>query len=134
MSLAGRLGGRPEVAPFPGWSFGQPRRVGPAYLARRTAWKLARKLRSSYLVVAPWLYGTRMEFVLASDIGRCVWVAGCFEPNEMYLLSQLLSSGGTFVDVGANVGLYSVAAASMVGLNGRVLAFEPSPRSASFWN
>jgi len=91
-------------------------------------WKLARERHSRRRVAARWLYGTEVELVLTSDIGRCVWVAGCFEPNEMYLLSTVLGSGCTFVDVGANIGLYSLLAARIVGEEGRVLSFEPSPR------
>jgi FkbM family methyltransferase len=128
VNLVGRLGGRPVVAPVPEWTFGQPVHRGLAYAIRRAVWKVARQRRSRRRLIAPWLYGTTAELVLSSDIGRCVWVAGCFEPNEMYLLSRLLLPGGTFVDVGANIGLYSLAAARIVGPGGRVLAFEPSPR------
>jgi len=39
----------------------------------------------------------------------------------------LLESGSVFVDVGANCGLFSVAAAKIVGPDGRVLAIEPNP-------
>jgi FkbM family methyltransferase len=46
----------------------------------------------------------------------------------MCLLSKLLKQGGAFVDVGANIGLYSLTAARLVGETGRVVAFEPSPR------
>jgi FkbM family methyltransferase len=46
----------------------------------------------------------------------------------MYFLSKVLEPGGTFIDVGANIGLYSLAAARIVGSGGRVLAFEPSSR------
>jgi FkbM family methyltransferase len=94
-------------------------------------WQVARQRRSRRRVVAPWLYGTKAELVLSSDIGRCVWVGGCFEPNEMYLLSRLLQRGQTFVDVGANIGLYSLAAAQLVGGGGRILAFEPSLRECA---
>jgi len=116
------------AASMPGWTFGQPRHASAAYLLRRAAWKVARQRQSRRRVVTPWLYGTTAELILSSDIGRCVWVAGCFEPNEMHLLSKLLEPGGTFIDVGANIGLYSLAAARIVGPDGRVLAFEPSPR------
>ena len=34
MNLTGRLGGRPVMAPLPGWTFGEPRRPGAAYLTR----------------------------------------------------------------------------------------------------
>lgn len=39
-----------------------------------------------------------------------------------------LAPGDIFVDVGANIGLYSILASRRVGQTGRVLAFEPSPR------
>jgi FkbM family methyltransferase len=120
------------VGPVPEWTFGQPVRRGVAFRLRRGLWKVARQRRSSFTLIAPWLYGTTAELVLSSDIGRCVWVAGCFEPNELYLLSRLLGPGDTFVDVGANIGLYSLAAARIVGTGGRVLAFEPSPRERQF--
>jgi FkbM family methyltransferase len=41
-----------------------------------------------------------------------------------------LASGSTFVEIGANVGVYSLLAAAHVGASGRVVAFEPEPRSA----
>ncbi len=43
------------------------------------------------------------------------------------LLKRLLRPGDTFVDVGANVGMYSVVASLCVGTRGRVLALEASP-------
>jgi FkbM family methyltransferase len=39
-----------------------------------------------------------------------------------------LEPGDVFVDVGANIGLYSILAARRIGATGRVLAFEPSSR------
>ncbi len=49
------------------------------------------------------------------------------EPELGPILRAALSEGQTFVDVGANVGTYSLMAASLVGPSGRVLAFEPVP-------
>lgn len=47
------------------------------------------------------------------------------------ILRASLSAGGTFVDVGANVGYYSVLASSLVGPAGTVLAVEPQPAALS---
>ena len=52
----------------------------------------------------------------------------------MYLLSKLLGPGQTLADIGANVGLYSLVAVRLVGADGKVLAFEPSPRNATSFN
>lgn len=46
--------------------------------------------------------------------------------SEMTMLPRLLEPGATFVDVGANVGVYSIPAAQIVGSTGRVVAFEPT--------
>lgn len=47
-----------------------------------------------------------------------------YEP-ELTCLARLLPVGGTFIDGGANLGIYTIAAASIVGSTGRVVAFEP---------
>ena len=45
---------------------------------------------------------------------------------ELRELDQLLKPGDVFIDVGANVGLFTLKAARLVGSGGRVLALEPS--------
>jgi FkbM family methyltransferase len=46
-------------------------------------------------------------------------------------LKNFLYPGGTFVDVGAHIGYFTLIAADIVGPKGRVIAFEPDPRNAS---
>jgi FkbM family methyltransferase len=55
-----------------------------------------------------------------------VWL-GEEEPTELRLLRELLRPGDTFVDCGANIGLWSLVAASAVGNTGRVIAIEANP-------
>jgi FkbM family methyltransferase len=43
------------------------------------------------------------------------------------VLEAFLGSGSTFVDVGANIGVYTAWASRCVGSSGRVFAFEPVP-------
>ena len=52
---------------------------------------------------------------------------GIWEPFETSLVLRLLRPGDVFVDVGANIGYFSVLAASVVGAQGAVFAFEPDP-------
>jgi FkbM family methyltransferase len=52
---------------------------------------------------------------------------GVWEPGLTALVRKRLRPGGTFVDVGANVGYYTLLAAKLVGPSGRVIAFEPVP-------
>lgn len=50
-----------------------------------------------------------------------------YETDIVTLMHKLLSTGSTFVDVGANVGYLSAIAASVVGHQGTVLSYEPAP-------
>ena len=52
---------------------------------------------------------------------------GGYETATRRLIERLLPDGGTFLDVGAHVGFYSLLAARRAGPNGRVFAFEPEP-------
>jgi FkbM family methyltransferase len=48
-----------------------------------------------------------------------------FETAERALVRRFLRPGDIFVDVGANIGLFTVIAAPLLGPAGRVYAFEP---------
>ncbi|MEZ4538635.1 MAG: FkbM family methyltransferase [Chloroflexota bacterium] len=50
-----------------------------------------------------------------------------YEPNVSRVVSGLLSPGATFIDVGANIGYFSLLGASRVGRTGKVFSFEPNP-------
>lgn len=54
---------------------------------------------------------------------------GEYEPGVTRVLGDFLRPGNIFVDVGANIGYYSVLAGRLVGNQGSVLAFEPNPRT-----
>ena len=60
-------------------------------------------------------------------ISRRIREDGIWEPYETSLLLSMLQPGDVFVDVGANIGYFSVLAAVVVGEGGAVFAFEPDP-------
>jgi len=45
-------------------------------------------------------------------------------------MADLLKSGDTVVDIGANRGMFALAASSLVGKAGKVICFEPNPNCA----
>lgn len=71
------------------------------------------------------IFGYRIRLDRHDYIQRSMYL-GTFEPQESAQVKSYLKAGMTFVDVGANVGYYTLMAASLVGKSGRVLAFEPS--------
>lgn len=50
-----------------------------------------------------------------------------FEPVETQLVLEHVPEGGTVLDVGANIGYYTLLFARAVGPKGKVFAFEPDP-------
>lgn len=54
---------------------------------------------------------------------------GCWEPEEAAFLRTVLRSGGSFLDIGANIGYFSLFASAIVGPTGRVIAVEPEQRN-----
>jgi len=44
---------------------------------------------------------------------------------EMFLLKRFVSEGNTCIDIGANIGYYSIPLAELVGSSGKVFAVEP---------
>jgi FkbM family methyltransferase len=56
-------------------------------------------------------------------------ITGEYEKQELDALLELISVGSTFLDVGANIGLFTVLGSQAVGLQGHVVAFEPSPQT-----
>lgn len=70
------------------------------------------------------------RWIVGSSIHGC-WL-GSYEFDKQNQLTQLLTPGAVFFDVGAHVGFYTLLAASRVGSEGRVFAFEPFPRNTAF--
>jgi FkbM family methyltransferase len=70
--------------------------------------------------------GVRLRLDLGESLQRDFFF-GLYDQTELGLLRRELRAGGDFVDVGAHIGMYTVAAASVLRGHGRVLAFEPNP-------
>ncbi len=53
-------------------------------------------------------------------------LSGSYEPEVASVIESLLKPGDTFLDVGANIGYFSLLGASLVGREGHVYAVEPN--------
>jgi FkbM family methyltransferase len=69
---------------------------------------------------AEWRGGPKLIYSLRDD----------FEP-DLAVLDKFLSPGSVMLDVGANLGLFTLAASRLVGASGRVAAFEPTQSTFS---
>lgn len=95
-----------------------PGPAGPLYFGDQTA-----------LLSTRW--GARM-LVDTRDVAMAPWLVldGLWEAHVTAWLEETLGPGMVFVDVGANVGYFTLLAAKLVGPAGRVVAVEAHPRLA----
>ena len=69
-------------------------------------------------------YAMRLD--LANVIHRQIYM-GCFANAMTRWTKALLGAGGTFLDIGAHAGYFSLMASDRVGRGGQVFAVEPNP-------
>ncbi len=72
------------------------------------------------------IFGKYVFYYLADDkyVGQRVALEK-YEPYETKLILKQIKKGDVVVDVGANIGYYTILLADKVGKNGKVYAFEP---------
>jgi FkbM family methyltransferase len=72
-------------------------------------------------------HGFRMDLDLSEWLGQHVYATGNWEDYTAFVIRALVQEGDTVIDVGANLGFFTLLAARCVGEKGRVIAFEPVP-------
>jgi FkbM family methyltransferase len=63
---------------------------------------------------------------------KCRWVQEVYEPEVWRHLMGQVKPGDIVADVGAYIGLYTIAVGKRIGPKGRVVAFEPNPENFHF--
>lgn len=98
---------------------------GLAALSRVLRWQLASRLLPEAKFVLPYANGVSLvvERGMVGATGN--FYGGLDEPDEMGFLAHVLQPDDIFIDIGANVGSYSMLAASLPGT--QVISFEPVP-------
>lgn len=75
--------------------------------------------------------GIRLTVRVGNGRGLFCAVAGTEYEAEMRWFLGKMKEGNLFVDVGANIGVYTLHASRRVGAKGKVFAFEPTPDTFS---
>lgn len=77
------------------------------------------------------IYNFKLELDPIKDSGveRAIYYYGTYEKGTLNIIDKILNKGDVFVDVGANIGLMSIFASLKVEEKGKVIAFEPNPKT-----
>ncbi len=75
--------------------------------------------------------GASIQTTHVDHLQLLLYYCGTFEPHCLAILHQYVKPGDTFIDVGANIGLFTVEGALAVGPSGRVLSIEAAPTHAA---
>jgi FkbM family methyltransferase len=113
-----------------------PRRLrkGPGYFARAARYLWQQRVSRPETIVAPARYcGMRFEARTADRHARKLSKYGIHEPViSAWIVEHLrLRSGDVVLDVGANIGWYSVLCDRMAEPGVAIFAFEPDPENAA---
>ena len=67
-----------------------------------------------------------------SSLSMNMFIDKKFILNDINLINNNLYLGNTFIDIGANIGTWSLYASNIVGVTGSILSFEPHPKNFNF--
>jgi FkbM family methyltransferase len=87
-----------------------------------------RAIRKAGLTLQTRIHGHKVYFDPGTDIGWRLLREGQFEHKEIELCRTFLNSRSVVIDIGANIGLHTVAFSSMAN-EGLVFAVEASPQT-----
>jgi len=105
------------------------RRTPAAHPARKTlirAWEDRYAWRTT-MISATTKFGFRMDLRPVDAVQGRILTTGRWEPNITQIVREALKPGDVFIDIGANVGYYTILASSIISASGKVYAIEASP-------
>ena len=113
------------------WVLERTRSLSDVWLSRRLAF-LLRRIAIRSLKGAPLdveTLGAKMRLHPYNNVSerRILFTPQFFDPQERAILEAHIKDGFAFVDVGANIGAYTLFVAARAGASARILAVEPQP-------
>jgi FkbM family methyltransferase len=129
---------RDDAIPLPesiGWGLSRPtpmskwnRYYGTDGLTSEEQSRAADFARMSEPTPLRWSDGVSFTLSPGDQVSRALYLSGTYEPNTLFVLRALLREAEAFIDVGANAGVITLAAAQWLAPGAHIYAFEPSTR------
>jgi FkbM family methyltransferase len=76
-------------------------------------------------------FGAKLSCNIRDFIQRRIYFFKIYEPNLTYFFINTIRQGDVVVDVGANIGYFSLLASQLVGSAGKVISVEAAPETFS---
>ncbi len=73
------------------------------------------------------VFGSQISANTRDVIGKYIYYFGIWEPNLTRWIERRLAPGDGFIDVGANIGYFTLLASKLVGDAGKVVSIEAHP-------
>lgn len=105
---------------------GAPERMIVSEFSKRSGIVNTRKIST--------FWGGAMNITLPEPVSLFLYRYGYFEEGLTAFFIRALKKGDCFMDVGSHYGYFSLLALEMVGSEGQVVAFEPTPRTYAVLN
>jgi FkbM family methyltransferase len=102
----------------------RPRRTLTIFLARKFNWERP--------LIATTVWGDEFHGLLPEAVTSLIWRFGMYERMTTLFVLRHLPEGGTFVDIGAHFGYFTMLASRLVGPAGRVIAIEAMPKTYGY--
>lgn len=108
-------------------------RFFPLRLGKLRMWEFSQRYVNFYRMQRVVRTKEGVDLLCSSDdlIQSFIMYFGMWDPHITRYLQSRLQSGDLLVDVGANIGYYTLLGSRLVGSAGRVVAIEASPRTYS---
>jgi FkbM family methyltransferase len=98
------------------------------YIYRKIHRRLLKR-RPREVIGSTW-FGHKMHLQIPDAVQLNIYLTGYWEPSLTDFIAKALVPGDIFIDIGANVGYYTLLGSKLVGDTGKIYAFEASPRIA----
>jgi len=91
----------------------------------RSRW--AKHFNRADIVTTEMFWGGKMKVVLPEIVSAHIFSYGFFDEEVCYYIIHSIGEGDTFMDIGSHFGSFSLLASNIVGSNGKVISFDPTP-------
>jgi FkbM family methyltransferase len=91
-------------------------------------WDLTKDLNLATRIRKKFPNGTDLYCYIDCKVSEVIFKE-IFEIDELAFVDKYLEEGDVFIDIGSNIGLFTILAAKKVGVNGKVLSFEPCSKT-----